>query len=742
MSHPNIISAMDNNDASIKYKNYIDNAINTPTHTILQNVSMDFDDSNILDFGNENDMNVYDRRDSNSSKIENDACDENSQFSDVNVNNNADNNDYIKIMKTATDVVENKNEYTNKHKTAVVSTKPFKKNPKKRPSSSLTTTTMTTTTTTEKKNKSRPNRPPNSTVIAEGSIPPQPVIKPSKKQTVFVSPLINRGGKNLNVLRNDNNNNFNNDSDDSNGSDSEDSDSTHPPPSKKTKMTSKSSKMSVTPQQQMPEILKINTADKNKVNDEKQTVKYNKKKQQSQDAGAVVVVKQQKLDNESTSQTSVNDDQQRSKDCDSPTNDLFENKIIPNMMTMERDNNRKFVQYILNAHNYLFIVYENKYNAKTFNKNSNASIYKIEYVNCVQSIYKYYNANYSHIDRTCKVVSFNRFRFAISVNLLNKMQIELPPTEQFKKEDLKKISPKNTFCLLNEVKDPDFISKLTNTFGLDNIYIQGQLTMLLSSIGENRAKILNQHISAMIEDKSLFTIPLHLSRSKELEEIVDDDLNPNNSNVSSAYIRDIIELSNKLKFKAPIIPSYVYKTKEQNIENVLSFWINTQKNNNERDKTLAKSLQFTYKFTSVARVLFDETDGDVNKLFKVKKEPGSVAMIEDYLQACEKIPNGNNFIMINTLNDERVTIIKAKNEFFWICTNNPNNLIHCIDIIMAFKNFNHHLLSLIPSNRKDLNNRHSGLIKLVAYHLGGDVDINFVRAMTEKFKCNYLYKKF
>nr|UPO71130.1 immediate early 1 [Trichoplusia ni single nucleopolyhedrovirus] len=741
MSHPNILTALDSNDSSNKFMNYIDTTTNTPQHNMLENVTFE---SNMMDYGLENEVNLYeDRRDSNSSKIEDDACDENSQFSDVNTidNNNHedDDNNFQKAIKTANDVVENKNEYRNKHKTAVVSTKTSKKNAKKRSSSPMM-----------EKKRARPSRPPNATIVVDGTIPPQPMMKPVKHAAfVCKSPLINRGGKNLTMLRNDNNNKNLQNSDSDNSDDDEDAEesdnnvsSAMPPSPKKSKSSSKSEKMSMTLQHPKSEKKISKTvavvSDKNKVNDDNFVIKCNKKKRS---VDVVIEEKRSIVGSINTSLDSV-DGQERSKDHDSRTNDLFENKIIPNMMTMERDNNRKFVQYILNGHNYLFLVYENKYNAKTFNKNPNGSIYKIEYVNCVQSIYKYYNANYSHIDRTCKVVSFNRFRFAISMNLLNKMQIELPATEHFKKEDLKKISPKNTFCLLNEVKDPDFISKLTNIFGLDNIYIQGQLTMLLSSIGENRAKILNQHITAMIEDKSLFTIPLHLSRSKELEETVDDDLNPNNTNVSSAYIRDIIELSNKLKFKAPIIPLSIFKTKEQNIENTLNFWIDTQKNNNERDKTLAKSLQFTYKFTSVARVLFDETDSDVNKLFKVKKEPGSVAMIEDYLQACESVPNGNNFIMINTLNDERVTIVKAKNEFFWICTNNPNNLIHCNDIIMAFKNFKHHLLSLVPSNRKDLNNRHSGLIKLVAYHLGGDVDIIFVRAMCGKFKCNYLYKEF
>nr|AOL57161.1 IE1 [Chrysodeixis includens nucleopolyhedrovirus] len=765
MSYPNnTINAvnMNNQEAYMNYTN--NNEINTPTHpthTYMENVPIE--GYNNYDYSynynqqqhHQHQQQYYlqqqlqqqqhyhhqrqqhqQQQQPMSNNIEDDACDENSQFSECTDNQEQGTvNNISEMIKTANDVLENKNEYTNKHKTAVNMIKTSKKK-------TATKRTYSPSSTTKNK-KTRPSRPPNSTIVAEDTIPPPPIKQTMINQTARVaeSSLLNVGGKNLNLLKTNDesvasaasavsaasveSDSYESDSDESDNEESENNVSAPPPPAKKLKLTIKSTKSSM-----------------------KTTPQYDIQKKKPNNIGATIKTQKQEvkmnqhLNDDNKILQNVVDDQEQSKNHDLRTNDLFENKIIPNIMTMERDNNRKFVQYILNNHNYLFLVYENKYNANTFNVNPNTSIYKIEYVNCVQSIYKYYNANYSHIDRTCKVVSFNRFRFAISMKLLNKMQIELPPTEHFKKEDVKKISPKNTFCLLNEVKDPDFISRLTNTFGLDNIYIQGQLTMLLSSIGENRAKILNQQITTMIEDKSLFTIPLHLSRSKELEETVDDDINPNNTNVSSAYIRDIIQLSNSLNFKAPIIPLTSYNTKEQNIEVVLNCWINTQRANNDRDKDLAKSLQFTYKFTSVARVLFDENLNEVNKLFKVKKEPGSVAMIEDYLQACESVPDGNNFIMINTLNDERVTIIKAKTEFFWICSNNPNNLIHCNDIMMAFKKFNHHLLSLIPSNRKDLNNRHSGLIKLVAYHLGGEVDITFVRRMCDKFKCNYMYKKF
>lgn len=401
-----------------------------------------------------------------------------------------------------------------------------------------------------------------------------------------------------------------------------------------------------------------------------------------------------------------------------PATELLFNDILQDQPDdMQLQNNRMFASHLLDTGYYMFIV----------TKADNADDpYTIRYINCVHSVYNEYVARHMHHDRFVLVVTYERYRFLISYQLLLDLEIDIPQQDQFSEKKLQSTNKKE--CHFEEVKDFEFLTLLTNYFHLDKVFAQGKISLLLASIGEYKARLIFNTLAEMVNDKSLFTLPFHMCKKEvSAEELARMD--------SSAYIDDIIKLTQGLRFK--VLPEYHKKHDRtrvvDNVLKALSFWLRSK---DIRSSDFKEKNNFTYKFGSVVRVLYDTNDKGVNKLFKIKKENGSVRLIEQYLEACKQHPDSHNFMLITTKSDERITVIKMGTEFIWITSVIKDIIVS--DIVKKFRLFSHHIFNLNSVNRKEINNRHNGLVKLIAFYTGQMITLEETkRVAINNFGCNY-----
>ncbi|QED40543.1 IE-1 [Chrysodeixis includens nucleopolyhedrovirus] len=355
--------------------------------------------------------------------------------------------------------------------------------------------------------------------------------------------------------------------------------------------------------------------------------------------------------------------------------------------------------------------------------------YIVKYVNYVHSIHSEYE-KYKHIDLYMHVVSIMRFRFLISHSLLVKTGIKMQATETAFVNRAPRLS-KHTGQLteFNEVKDAEFYNKLINIYHLDYLYSQGTSVLLLSALGETQAVPLISSISNMINDGSLFTLPLHFVETSSIRKKLNKQSIENET--ESSYVTAIIKISAKLKFNTKItVPDLNMGSDLKNIALYLRNW----RPDVQKETRPGKNEILSYKYGSVARLFYDSNDKSVSKLFKIKKEPGSSEMIQQYLNACCKQIEVDNFILIDTPTEERVTIIKKGTQFFWITSDYKSIIVK--DLITTFKKYEHYILKLALSNRKDLNNRHNGLIKLMTFYTSNLISKNNVFLLAGKFNCN------
>nr|QGX02407.1 ie-1 [Mamestra configurata nucleopolyhedrovirus A] len=402
---------------------------------------------------------------------------------------------------------------------------------------------------------------------------------------------------------------------------------------------------------------------------------------------------------------------------DTATEQLFDEILQDQPSDMHLQNNRLFASHLLDTGYYMFLV--------VYDQNSDDS-FVIRYVNCVHSVYNEYVARHMHHDRFVFVVTYERYRFIISYKLLLHLEIDIPQQDQFSETQLKNTNPKE--CYFEEVKNFEFLTFLTNYFHLDKVYAQGKISLLLASIGEYKARLIYNTLTEMINDKSLFRLPFHMCK----KEITDDEMS---RAYSSAYVSDIIKLTENVKFK--VLQEYKKKHDRprviKNVLNALSFWLRSK---DTKSSEFKEKNNFTYKFGSVVRVLYDATDKNVSKLFKIKKENGSVKLIEEYLSACKQFPDSHNFILITTKSDERITAIKMGTEFIWVTTVIKDIIVS--DIIKKYRLFNHHIFNLNTNNRKEINNRHNGLLKLAAFYTGEMITFEEMKNIAiDSFNCNY-----
>lgn len=409
---------------------------------------------------------------------------------------------------------------------------------------------------------------------------------------------------------------------------------------------------------------------------------------------------------------------------DPATDSLFREIITKQLQQNDDvvvDNSRIFTSHFLDTSYYMFII----------SKSSNVDeVYSLRYINCVHSVHNEYTAHHMHHDRFVLVVTIERYRFMISYNLLLGMNIEIPTQDQFSEKQLSDTN--KNMCIFEEVKDFKFLSLLINTFRLDQVYIQGKVSLLLASVGESKSRVIFDQLTQMMDTGMMFTLPMSVTKKEAPNQ---DELKKYDM---SMYVEDIMKYTTGLHFnkfeedrklsRAQIVDS---------VSKSLSFWYeNKQTIKNRNKQQQQEKSNFTYKYGCIARQFYDPTHKGVKKLFKVKKENGSTKLIENYLNACKERFENYSFILITTKSDERITIIKNGMEFLWITSVIKDIIV--TDIIKKYKMYNHYVYNLNNGNRKEINIRHNGMIKLLSNYTGGRLTLNEATGIAvESFNCNF-----
>jgi hypothetical protein len=417
---------------------------------------------------------------------------------------------------------------------------------------------------------------------------------------------------------------------------------------------------------------------------------------------------------------------------DPATETIFNEIITKTKNKISNDNNRLFTSHMLDTSYYMFIV----------SKSSNADeVYTLRYINCVHSVHNEYTAHHMHHDRFVLIVTLERYRFMISYKLLLDMKIEIPIQDQFSEKQL--TDNNKNLCIFEEVKDFKFMSLLINTFRLDQVYIQGKISLLLASVGEKKARVVHEQLTQMIDTKVLFTLPLSITKKEapNQEELKKYDM--------SLYVDDIIKYTAGLRFKKMADDDDdgdENKLSRAQIVNAvtqsLSFWYENKQGSKNKTKTnaaaaaAAEKSSFTYKYGCITRQFYDPSQKGVKKLYKVKKENGSAKLIENYLNACKERFENHSFILITTKSDERITIVKKGMEFLWITSVIKDIIV--TDIINKYKMYNHYIYNLNNGSRKEINIRHNGMIKLLSNYTGDRLTLNETNSIAvNKFGCNF-----
>jgi Trans-activating transcriptional regulator len=346
----------------------------------------------------------------------------------------------------------------------------------------------------------------------------------------------------------------------------------------------------------------------------------------------------------------------------------FMNNFTPYLMEFEDNdvNSNKFTDHLSETGYYMFIV-----------KKCLSKPFEIVFAKYVTSVSHEYTKNYYSIDNRVFVVTFENIRFMISYNLVKECKIDIPPSQDLCNDDTALRNREK--CYFTDVQSFNFKVALTRYFNLDMYYAQTKMITLMQSLGENKSSFLLSKLYTMFQDRSLFTLPIMLSR----KDSVTEQIVQKNDFVISPYVEQVINLSKGLEFKSSKPFEGLYAS-------------------------VHHKSSLTYKYSSVANVFFDKADA----LKKVKKEDGSLHIIEQYLSQNAQNANSNNFIVLSFKNDERLTIVKKQNEYYWIFGEVKDINVH--QIVHKFNNFIHHLFVIGKVNRRESNTTHNYLLKLVA----------------------------
>ncbi|AIU41262.1 ie-1 [Sucra jujuba nucleopolyhedrovirus] len=376
-------------------------------------------------------------------------------------------------------------------------------------------------------------------------------------------------------------------------------------------------------------------------------------------------------------------------------------------------NDYRFSSYMAHQGYYMYIVSKHKDPAKKF---------KISYINCVASVTTEYAVHYSKIDHMVMVLTLDRVRFLISYELLRSLNIEIPNSEDLLGQ--KEKNPKK--CYFNEVKDFVFKTLLINTFQLDLIYVQIKTILMFSALGEEKTKRVLEMTENLRKDELFSRLPVNLYRPEASKDDVPYEMTP--------YVHDVLKHSAGLKFKKMTRPENSDEAKEV-VMNELKYWLKG-KDSKDMKEIKNEGNYFTYKYGSIIRLLYQDSLPAVKNLTKVRKSCASAHVIENYLEASAEAGDNDNCLLLSTKDDERITIIKKGYEYVWI-TSVIKDIIPS-DIINTFKKHTHYIFNLNKTNRKAINNKHNGLIKLMCRFTSDYLTFDEVRDIAvQNFECNF-----
>ncbi|AHH82603.1 IE-1 [Buzura suppressaria nucleopolyhedrovirus] len=392
---------------------------------------------------------------------------------------------------------------------------------------------------------------------------------------------------------------------------------------------------------------------------------------------------------------------------------LLNRQVTAPIKTLNTINDHRFINFISHQAYYMFVVSKSR---------NSQNKYRITYANCVAAVTTEYAANYQKIDHLVMVVSIEQFRFMISYNLLINLNIPIPASEDLGKKccDASQLSKR---CFFNEVKDFEFKSLLIHTFQLDVCYAKTKMILLFNALGSDKTDCVMETMKDLHKDELFSQLPVNLYQ-REATEDMRYDISP--------YVLSIVNLSEGLTFRKASRPANDTEA-INDVINVLRFWLR-EKNVRSAD-TKDKDCFFTYKYGSIVRLFYDDSP-KIKNLTKLKKANNATSgIITSYLEVSSSKNDSDNFLLISTKNDERITIIKKGYEYIWI-TSVISDII-ASDIINAFKKHTHHVFNLNNSTRKEVNYKHNGLIKLMSFYTSDYLSFSHMFEISKKFNCNF-----
>lgn len=364
----------------------------------------------------------------------------------------------------------------------------------------------------------------------------------------------------------------------------------------------------------------------------------------------------------------------------------------------------RFSDHISETGYYVFIV-----------KKSEFKPFEVVFAKFVNNVTNEYTNNYYMVDNRVFVVSLNNVKFMVSYKLVREQEIDIPPHVNLCDDAQAERTPYN--CYFEPVKNA-FQATLINHFHLDMYYSQTTFVTLMQSMGENKTGMLLNKLFQMYQDRSLFTLPIMLSRKEPVLENT-----PQNRNYASSYVAQIIKCSKNVRFPDG--------NPDINIINKL-------------EEIVTQKSSLTYKYSSVANLLFNRyghRDNNADCLKKVKKEDGNRLLVEQYMSQNENDNTSHNFIVLQFggVNDERLTIAKKGNEFYWIAGEIKD--INVDDLIKKYTRNVHHVFRIIKVNRRESTTWHNNLLKMFQLLLQNLIRIDDVKQYSEKSDSKFVYKR-
>ncbi|AVA31105.1 ie1 [Oxyplax ochracea nucleopolyhedrovirus] len=355
--------------------------------------------------------------------------------------------------------------------------------------------------------------------------------------------------------------------------------------------------------------------------------------------------------------------------------------------------NKRFCDHMAETSFYTFLIKKNEYNEHK---------YDVTYMTYTKNVCKEYANKYYLIDNRVFVVTIERCRFMVSYNLVKFFNIEIPEFQ-----DMQEINDPKRCSFIDTVGT--FKTLLIAAFELNMYYLQTTLVAKFIALGELRSSHILRKFNEMFQDSSMFTLPFVDRNDNNSESDNCELITPQNQRLSvSPYVMQIIKISKNLKYPQCSFNEFaINNLKKVVIENYSGGSLTY------KYASVANLLYTNYKYNS--KVLNDKNFNDnvyKNEFKSIKKEDGSLLMIDHYLFQNADNENGHNFILATFKNEDRLTIIKKNELFYWIYLELQDN--NAKEKINKFNKFLHHTFVISKANRRDSCVIHNHLIKLIA----------------------------